>query len=661
MERMWYIMKKFRPTAVPLVTVDPFLSIWSFSDKLYDDWTRHWTGKRSAMTGLIEVDKIWYRFMGRVQADNRIYYEEPQVIPQTSVTVDAMDTSYTFENDILRLELKFTSPLCMDDLDLMSRPVSYISYKVKFKDGAEHNVRTYFDICSEICVDKTSEKVRSGQTGYSVFCGKGEKDVLAVSGDDVTISWGNLHLIQQNAEHFCVTDFEKRVFFKDGTPLLKDFRELTVADDYPSICSIKEYKGSCIEDFLCVGYDDIYSIEYFGKKLKGYWQRNGATFGEAAEKAVSEYPAIMKKTEKFNRELEEKALQYGGKYRDILCLVYRQVMAAHKLVEDDGRLLYFSKECLSNGCIATVDITYPSMPLFLIYNPNLIEGMLNPIFEYAVGNHGWNYDFAPHDVGQYPLANGQVYGYDIKTREMKLERQMPVEECGNMILCVAALCEAKKDFSYAQEHKAILGKWAEYLKNNGYDSESQLCTDDFAGHLAHNCNLSVKLILALAAWGKILKNLNDEAADKYTDAAKEYAKEWMKNADDGNHYRLAFDKPDTWSIKYNLVWDKILELNVFDNEVFKKEVDFYKTKMNKYGIPLDCRSDYTKSDWQMWTVCLTDDEEYRVCIIDRMWDMICDIRERVPFSDWYYTSENKMEQFQNRTVQGGLFLPIVEI
>lgn len=238
---------------------------------------------------------------------------------------------------------------------------------------------------------------------------------------------------------------------------------------------------------------------------------------------------------------------------------------------------------------------------------------------------------------------------------------MPVEECGNMILCVAALCEAKKDFSYAQEHKAILGKWAEYLKNNGYDSESQLCTDDFAGHLAHNCNLSVKLILALAAWGKILKNLNDEAADKYTDAAKEYAKEWMKNADDGNHYRLAFDKPDTWSIKYNLVWDKILGLNVFDNEVFKKEVDFYKTKMNKYGIPLDCRSDYTKSDWQMWTVCLTDDEEYRACIIDRMWDMICDMRERVPFSDWYYTSENKMEQFQNRTVQGGLFLPIVEI
>ena len=108
-----------------------------------------------------------------------------------------------------------------------------------------------------------------------------------------------------------------------------------------------------------------------------------------------------------------------------------------------------------------------------------------------------------------------------------------------------------------------------------------------------------------------------------------------------------------------MVMDKLLELNIFDKDIFDTEIKYYKTKMNKYGLPLDSRADYTKSDWQMWSVCLTDDIEYRDIIIDKMWNMVCDMCERVPFADWYYTSEPHMERFQNRTVQGGLFMPLL--
>src|SRR5215467_13286572 len=120
-----------------------------------------------------------------------------------------------------------------------------------------------------------------------------------------------------------------------------------------------------------------------------------------------------------------------------------------------------------------------------------------------------------------------------------------------------------------------LEKWAEYLKAKGFDPENQLCTDDFAGHLAHNVNLSAKAICGLGAFGKLCEMRGDKAkADEYFKIAREFAQRWVKEADDGDHYRLAFDRPGTWSQKYNLMWDRILGLNLFPAEVARKEVDY---------------------------------------------------------------------------------------
>jgi hypothetical protein len=242
--------------------------------------------------------------------------------------------------------------------------------------------------------------------------------------------------------------------------------------------------------------------------------------------------------------------------------------------------------------------------------------------------------------------------------------QMPVEECGNMLLCVAAVCRAQKSAEYAKKHEKLLAQWADYLVNCGWDPVNQLCTDDFAGHLARNCNLSVKAILGIAAWGRLLDRMgrSDEGA-VYTDKAREMAAEWKKNAfteSDGGHYKLAFDRDDSWSIKYNLVWNKLLNLNIFDDAIAGTEVNYYKTKVNKYGLPLDVRSDYTKSDWQMWSTVLTGDAEYTDLIVNAMWDFLNETPDRVPFTDWYFTSEPKHRGFQNRSVQGGLFINLLE-
>lgn len=673
-------MSRLRAPAVPLITIDPYFNIWSTADNLYDDFPRHWTGQRNALLGLLKIDRIWHRFMGKVEPQGELYYAEPPVITQKSVEILPLTTRYVFENEKVRLSLDFTSPLLLDDLSILSTPISYIDYKIESVDDAEHELEIYIDISSEAAVDRSYQSVkfnsptelRDLDTSSSLWkatvnyrgisCENVEQRVLNRSGDDHRIDWGSLHLMALDAKVFAIDAWGKRAYIDGG-----DFRDLSentnaheVRHRYPSLACARTGKTN-LTGFVCLGYDDVKSIEYFGKPLDAYWKKDGKSFVDVMLNAVIQHDDIIAKCDKFNADLQAKARKISDKYCDIISLAYRQTIAAHKLTfdPDSGEILFFSKENFSNGCIATVDVTYPSIPLYLIYEPELVKGMLNPVFKYAAMKQ-WEYEFAPHDVGQYPLANGQAYGYDRKLRVMHFESQMPVEECGNMLLCTAAVCHAQRSVAYAEKHEKLLSQWANYLVKCGWDPENQLCTDDFAGHLARNCNLSVKAILGIAAWGRILEIMGrTEEGVTYTNKAHEMAAQWKKNALSGDHYKLAFDKNDSWSIKYNLVWNKLLNLNIFDEDIAETEINYYKTKINQYGLPLDVRSDYTKSDWQMWSTVLTGDAEYTDMIVDAMWEFLNVTPDRVPFTDWYFTSEPKHRGFQNRSVQGGLFINLL--
>ena len=678
-------MKNFRAPAYPLLTVDPYMNVWSNTEKLYDDTPRHWTGARQFMTGVVTFDGKPYKFMGKLNPDSGIYRTEPEVIEQVSVEVLPLTTKYVFENDVMTLSVEFMTPLFLDDLMMMSRPISYISYNAASKDGERHDIGVYFDVSFEMCVNTPDQTVVYDRTDYSVTASSGKKMMLKRSGDDHRIEWGTLHLIAPDCDTYAIKAQNKINKFRPTTAYphygkvvdkIEEGEILAPQEGWPALAAEKAANTAVLSGFICVGYDDIKSIQYFGTLIEAYWKKDGATFEDIAKAAVADYCAIKAKADAFDKELTAKASKISENYAQICALAYRQTIAAHKLTYHDGEIQFLSKENFSNGCIGTVDVTYPSIPLFLIYNPTLVEGMINPIFkmcEYGM----WKWEFAPHDIGQYPLANMQVYGVgdkyvkrfvenkwylEGKTLEScEKDKQMPIEECGNMLLCVAAVCAAKKDYSYAKKHHEILTKWADYLVKMGYDPENQLCTDDFAGHLAHNCNLSVKAIEGLAAWAAIEKALgNADAYTKYRNTAEEFAAKWQENAFAGDHYKLAFDQADSWSLKYNMVWDTLLDLNVFDKSIAKTEVDYYLTKVNKYGVPLDNRKDYTKTDWQMWSTVLTDNKEYRDAVIDAMCVMLNETRDRVPFTDWCYTSSPYMAGFQNRTVQGGLFINLLK-
>jgi hypothetical protein len=486
--------------------------------------------------------------------------------------------------------------------------------------------------------------------------------MLARSGDNLRIEWGYLYLAappQAGLATYAGTQRSRNEFAGSGrVPENDDLEGMPASTRSFGVLAASFDLGSVsqapVSRHAMIAYDDLFSMQYLQRNVRPWWRRKGDGAAELLRAGNSDYESLAARCRKYDADLTAELVRAGGaKYAQIAITAYRQALAAHKLAADaDGTLLYFSKENFSNGCINTVDVFYPSAPIFLLLNPALLKGSVIPVLDYA-SMPRWSFPFAPHDLGQYPLANGQVYGGGEKNDI----NQMPVEESGNMLILVAALAKADGNAAFAKKYFPVLKKWAEYLREKGMDPENQLSTDDFAGHLAHNTNLSIKAIVALGAYSQVAGMLGEKSeAETYLKVAKDMAAKWGPLAADGDHYRLAFDKPGTWSQKYNLVWDKLLGLNLFPAEIARKEMAFYKKSQNTYGLPLDNRETYTKLDWIVWTATLAENQADFEALIDPVFRFLNETPTRVPMTDWYWTKDGKQRGFQARSVVGGVFI-----
>ena len=652
-----------RPPAVPLVAHDPYFSLWSMSDNLTDEPTKHWTGTVESLCGLVRVDGKIYRVMGK----------DPRGAPalnETKREVLPTHTIYQFEGAGIALTLTFLTPALPDNLDVLSRPVTYLTWNIRSTDSGGHRVEVYFDASAQVAVNSMQEPVAWSRYRIDnlqvLRMGTQQQPILQKSGDDLRIDWGYLYLVAPPVtggfEAATVRPEAIASFSKTGrVPPSDDLQiDQPYAQELPVLANSLDFgmvTATPVSHFFVLAYDDLYSVAYFERRLRPYWRRNGMGIDELLRAALQDYQSLEEKSKSFDAELMADLRKAGGdEYAQLCALAYRQTLAAHKLTADfDNTPLFFSKENFSNGSIDTVDVTYPSSPFFLLFNTTLLRAQLEPILVYA-GLPRWRFPFAPHDLGRYPLANGQQYG----AGEASERDQMPVEESGNMLLMIAGAAQVDGNAEFAKKYWPVISKWAGFLKQKGLDPENQLCTDDFAGHLAHNANLSIKAILALGAYAKLADALGQkDVALQYRSTAQDFAKRWVGLANDGDHFRLAFDSAGTWSQKYNLVWDHLLGLNLFPKEVIAKELAFYKSHVNAYGLPLDNRADYTKLDWLAWTASLSNSEQGFEGLFDPGYKFANETASRVPLTDWYDTKTAKQVGFQARSVVGGIYIQML--
>jgi hypothetical protein len=375
-------MKCSKLASVPLILNDPYFSIWSPYDHLNDGPTTHWSGNPSHLGGVVIVDGVSYRFLGAVEPGER-------KIPQVSLEVTATRTICGFANDHMAFSVVFLSPLFLDDLPLASRPLSYL--KVSFSRVPAHGL-----VQVDFTVDGTVVSHDGGavtgyvsQSGPGVYgmMGNANQSALSESGDKITVNWGYVYLASGDHGASLTLDTERKMFAISLRPDGKG-------------------NANCV-----IAYDQEYVVDYFGSYLRGYWHTRWATMEEAIKESLTSVDEIEQKAIALDESIEAEAKKCINDSYALLCaLSYRVAIAAHQLaLGPDGQLLCFSKENSSNGCIATVDVSYPSVPLFLLFGTECVKGMLEPIFTFA-GKPAWNKPYAPHDVGRFPHATGQVYG-----------------------------------------------------------------------------------------------------------------------------------------------------------------------------------------------------------------------------------------------------------
>lgn len=648
----------FRPPAVPLVTVDPYFSVWSFADSLTYDSTRHWTGTRMTMESMVRVDGKVYRIMG----------DQPRIVVparQRGLRVLPTQTIYDFYAGNVDVRLTFLTPDLPRQISILSRPVTYLIWQVRSLDNRQHQVEIYYDNTAELVVNTPDEAVewkRVTIPDLSVLrIGTAAQPILGKAGDSVRINWGYLYLAAPLGESPQDTVLPQRTaareFISKGQfDSLMDSLMPRAADNRWPVIALTFNLGAVgsepVSRHLILAYDEIYPIEYFHRRLRPYWQRGGVTIDDLLQSAEKDYSTMRARSRKFDQELTEDLARVGGEhYAEVAALAYRQAFAANKLaLGPDGKPLMFLKEISSCGCAQTADVIYPESPILLLLNPNLLEYSLIPLLDYARAG-GWPYPYAPHDLGIYPIDNG---------RDPARMESMPVEESGNMLLMIAGIAKAEGNAEFAERYWPLLTKWANYLKANGLDPGNQLCTDDFTGLLAHNANLSLKAIVALGSYAMMAKMLDKTSeSESFRKTAKEYARKWIQMAGDQGHTRLAFDRPGTWSQKYNLIWDRVLGLHLFPASVASEEVNYYMSRSTPFGFPLDSRAAFTKLDWESWSAALTPSKAEFISMFSGVYNFADNTPTRVPLSDWYWTVDGTQTGLQARPVVGGVYMEML--
>jgi hypothetical protein len=629
------------------------------------------------MAGIARIDGAAYVFLG----DPAGLTTPVGQMGFVSRNVTPTKTEYVLSGGGVSLTIDFLSPVEIDSLQRQSAPIGYITASAVSSDGASHTVSLYFDISGEWAYGASTQQITWAQESVAHTGG----NLMVQSFTPVSPtplaevnqypSWGTAFLAAESTNALTVQiGFDTVVRSRAASQGTLDGTMITPPapiNDSPSGWPVLGYsfalgpvgKTPSAPVTLVIGQARNPAISYLGTDVPPLWASYWPTWESMVADEFDDASNAAGRAAALDARIASDALAAGGESYAALCsLALRQTYGGTELVGTKSAPWLMLKEISSDGNVSTVDVVYPASPGFLYTNPYYLKLLLDPLLSYAESGR-WPQTFAEHDLGAaYPVAGGHDDGGG---------ENMPIEETANMLIMMAAYVQRAAPATaqaYANQHYTIAKQWAGYLLQNTLDPGCQNQTDDFTGFICHSVNLALKGIIGVGAMS-ILSQAAGNQADQasYLSQAKSLMGQWVTKAQSkaGNHLLLVYDEgqdaglnmpiQSTWSLKYNALYDRILGLNLVPASILQEEALWYSSQAHAYGVDLDPRNTYTKSDWELWTTGAIDDVSVRQIFIDGVYAYATGSATRVPFGDLYYTGSGQWDAFQARPVQGGMF------
>ncbi|KAL1872452.1 hypothetical protein VTK73DRAFT_1489 [Phialemonium thermophilum] len=655
----------FKPTrapAYPLLVRSPYLNSWLQGESgglLPGSWPRFWTGQILGWQGFVAVDGATYNWMGAAPG--------PQNVDQVSVEYTSTKTIFTFDvAGAVTLTATFLSPVYPDDLAKQSQQFSYVSLKAKSSDGAAHSVQVYMDVTGEWTSGDLSQTVNwefgtSGDVSYHKFF-RANQQVFTESGE--IASWGTWYLATSSADGLTqrsgfADDVRAQFVDKNVLDNSADSQFRAVNDRWPVFAFARDLgrvNDQEEEVVFSLGLVQDEVISFAGTEdgmtsLPGLWSAFYENDADAMTAFYSEYSDALKASDALDDKIQRDSVAAAGQdYATITTLAVRQAFGALQFAGSSSKPYIFLKEISSNSDIQTVDVIFPAYPILLYLNPDLLRYLLEPLYENQESGRYPN-KYAIHDLGTFPVARGYPDGND---------EAMPLEECGNMIIMTLAYANRSGDIDYLSQHYSKLSQWAEFLVEDSLIPANQLSTDDFAGTLANQTNLALKGIIGLKAMSRIARLTGND--DTFGATADDYLRKWQGFAinTDANppHTTLSYGDNSSHGLLYNLYADRLLSLDFVPQSIYDMQSDFYKTVALEYGVPLDTRHTWTKSDWEMFCAAIAKPDT-RALFISLLAKWIGQTNTNRAMTDLYDAGTGGYPAggptFVARPVQGGTF------
>ncbi|WAQ85622.1 hypothetical protein PtA15_6A250 [Puccinia triticina] len=688
------------PPAIPLAVKSPYFSAWLATGKeggnggyLAGRWAQFWPiqfpentfAYRLGWAGLIRVNGKTYEFMGQPNDDD--IGNGNLRATQLTFNCTPSQSVFKFEAGGVHFLVTFLSPLPIaGDLLRQSLPFSYMSIELLDEKSSNNDeVIVYTDIQADWASGDHSVIATwsHSDSGKSFSYQVGRKDQLLFTEKNEYAEWGQAMYATQKIKGLTTASGTASALRKEFVSQGKlsgtqdtEYRAIsdrTAGFGYavplarggqPAVFAIGHVRDPYVQSIEKVPGGDSQGTMV---QKWGYWRSKFSQTSEAINFFLEDYPKAIQSAREIDKTITDDAKRLGGDdYVAIVSLSARQALGSMELTIgkdsagnfDVSDVAAFSKEISSNGDMSTVDVIFPQFPIFAYLDPALVRLNLEPIFKYSESGLYPN-RWTVHDLGRYPNATGHNDGKDAS---------MPVEEAGNILIMVLSYYQLTKDVDWLKKHYNTLTQWAKFLIDDGLVPAEQLSSDDFAGKLANQTNLALKAIVGIGAMSQIaLATGDNDNGSKLRSTAEDYISKWVKYAlaDNGQHTKLAYQLNDSWGTLYNLFADRLLNLKLVPQSIYETQDKFYPSVSNDYGVPLDSRHTWAKTDWQMFAAGASISTQTRDLFTAKLVKYLQANKVNAGFPDLYETQTGEYPgrsststwriEFINRPVVGGHF------